>query len=63
MSYPTLNCPKCRQQLVYVPREGLTLYYRCIVHGPLILRPLVPLDPDHRDPHSDRFENECPDER
>jgi hypothetical protein len=59
MSYPTLNCPKCRRQLVYVPREGLTLYYHCVVHGPVILRPLVLLDDQH-DSWPDRVENDWP---
>ena len=41
MSHLLLNCPACRKQLTYVPLDGLTLHYRCAVHGLLILRPLV----------------------
>jgi hypothetical protein len=36
----SLNCPRCRKQLVYVPLDGLTLHYRCEEHGVWILRPL-----------------------
>jgi hypothetical protein len=46
MAHLKLNCPQCQKQLVYVPLEGLTLYYRCGVHGPFILKPLVVLDED-----------------
>ena len=44
MGYLTLNCPECRKRLVYVPLDGLTLYYRCSDHGAVILKPLVPVD-------------------
>ena len=44
MAHLTLNCPRCRKQLVYVPLDGLTLHYRCTEHGAVILRPLVLLE-------------------
>lgn len=46
MAHLTLNCPQCRRRLVYVPLDGLTLYYRCEEHGALILRPLQPAPVD-----------------
>ena len=46
MAHLKLNCPQCRKQLVYVPLDGLTLYYRCCDHGAFILRPLIALDGD-----------------
>jgi hypothetical protein len=41
MAHLTLNCPACRRKLVYVPRDDMTLHYRCDEHGLLTLRPLI----------------------
>lgn len=41
MAHLTLNCPECRRKLVYVPRDGMTLHYRCDEHGLLIIQPLI----------------------
>ena len=46
MAHLKLNCPQCRKQLVQVPLNGLTLYYRCCEHGAFVLRPLIALDGD-----------------
>lgn len=43
-----LSCPQCEKPLVYVPLDGLTLHYRCVEHGVIILRPLVVVEPDER---------------
>ena len=43
-----LSCPQCEKPLVYVPLDGLTLHYRCVHHGLVILRPLVVVEPDDR---------------
>ena len=43
-----LSCPQCEKPLVYVPLDGLTLHYRCVDHGVVILRPLVVVEPDDR---------------
>ena len=48
MAHLTLNCPHCRRQLVHVPRDSLTLYYRCPEHGAFILRPLKLIDSSDR---------------
>ena len=42
MAHLTLTCPQCRKRRVYVPLDGLTLYYRCEEHGVLLLKPLQP---------------------
>jgi hypothetical protein len=41
-----LSCPTCAKPLVYVPLDGLTLHYRCVNHGVIILQPLVVVDPE-----------------
>jgi hypothetical protein len=41
-----LSCPQCAKPLVYVPLDGLTLHYRCVHHGVIILRPLVVVEPE-----------------
>lgn len=41
MAHLTLNCPRCRKRLTYVPLDGLTLHFRCQDHGLVIFRPLV----------------------
>ena len=41
-----LSCPQCEKPLVYVPLDGLTLHYRCVDHGVVILRPLVVVEPE-----------------
>jgi hypothetical protein len=48
MAHLTLNCPKCRRQLIHVPLDGLTLHYRCAEHGLVILKPLVETATDER---------------
>jgi hypothetical protein len=46
MTQLPLSCPQCEKPLVYVPLDGLTLHYRCVEHGVIILRPLVLVEPD-----------------
>ena len=46
MALLTLNCPTCRKRLTYLPRDGLTLHYRCDEHGLLVFTPLVMLNDD-----------------
>jgi hypothetical protein len=46
MTHLPLSCPQCEKPLVYVPLDGLTLHYRCVDHGVIILRPLVLVEPD-----------------
>jgi hypothetical protein len=41
-----LSCPQCKKPLVYVPLDGLTLHYRCVVHGVVIMRPLLVVAPE-----------------
>jgi hypothetical protein len=52
MTHLPLSCPQCHKPLIYVPRDGLTLHYRCVDHGAIILRPLVVvgLDDDNAPP-------------
>jgi hypothetical protein len=46
MTHLPLSCPQCEKPLVYVPLDGLTLHYRCVDHGLVILRPLVEVEPE-----------------
>lgn len=46
MTHLPLSCPQCEKPLAYVPLDGLTLHYRCVDHGSIILRPLVVVELD-----------------
>ena len=46
MAFLSLNCPRCRKQIVHVPLDGLVLYYECPEHGALVLHPLDVVESD-----------------
>ena len=50
MTHLPLSCPQCGKPLVYIPSDGLTLHYRCVEHGAIILRPLMVVEPDAQQP-------------